>query len=107
MTEQKVDTTFRDNLLDALDRAYPAFNGHWRIDIDVLGGIIHVTNRLLSGKWGFIMHINKVDVEGKKVVRYAGELLERFRVSRNPNLDIYSILGMQRDQRGDLLVDKS
>jgi hypothetical protein len=107
MTEQKVDTTFRDNLLDALDRAYPAFNGHWRIDIDVFGGVIYVTNRLLSGKWGFVMHINKVDAEGKKVVRNAGELLERFRVSRNPNADIFSILGMQRDQRGELLVDKS
>lgn len=108
MTEAvKADTTFRDNLLDALDRAYPAFNGFWRIDIDVLGGVIHVTNRLLSGKWGFIMHINKVDAEGKKVVHYAGELLERYRISRNPNFDIYTILGMKRDQRGELLVDKS
>ena len=103
-----VDTsTMRDNLLDALDRSYPAFNGHWRIEIDPFGGVIHVTNRLLSGKWGFVMHLNKVDAEGKKIVRNAGELLERFRVSRNPNADIFSILGMERDKRGELLVDKS
>lgn len=100
-------STMRDNLLDALDRAYPAFNGYWRVDIDPFNGVIHVTNKLLSGKWGFVMHLNKVDAEGKKIVNNAGELLERFRVSRNPNLDIYSILGMTRDNRGELLVDKS
>ncbi len=100
-------STFKNNILDSLDRAYPSFNGHWRIDIDVFGGVIYVTNRLLSGKWGFVMHINKVDPEGKKVVKNAGELLERFRVSRNPNADIYSILSMERDKRGELLVDKS
>lgn len=100
-------STLRDNLLDALDRAYPAFNGHWRIEIDPIGGVAYTTNRLLSGKWGFVMHLNKIDVEGKKIVMNAGELLERFRVSRNPNADIYSILGMERDMRGDLLVDKS
>lgn len=105
MTAQ--DTTMRDNLLDSLDRAYPAFNGYWRADVDPVGGVIHVTNRLLSGKWGFIMHITKIDPEGRKVVRNAGELLERFRIARNPNLDIYSILGMKRDLRGELLIDKS
>jgi hypothetical protein len=103
----QADTTTRDNLLDALDRAYPAFNGYWRADVDPIGGVVQITNMLLSGKWGFLMHLNKIDPEGKKVVRNAGELLERFRVSRNPNADIYSILGMERDKRGELLVDKS
>ena len=97
----------KDNMLDALDRAYPAFNGYWRIDVDPIGGVAQVTNQLLSGKWGFMMHLNKIDIEGRKIVRNAGELLERFRVSRNPNLDIYSILAMERDQRGNLLVDKT
>ena len=101
------DSTTRDHLLDSLDRAYPAFNGYWRIDIDPVGGVAQVTNKLLSGKWEFVMHLNKIDPDGKKIVKNAGELLERFRVSRNPNLDIYSILGMTRDQRGELLVDKS
>jgi hypothetical protein len=103
----QADTTTRDNLLDALDRAYPAFNGYWRADVDPIGGVVQITNMLLSGKWGFLMHLNKIDPEGKKVVRNAGELLERFRVSRNPNADIFSILGMERDKRGELLVDKS
>lgn len=107
MTITTVDTTLRDNLLDALDRAYPAFNGFWRIETSPEGSIIQVTNRLLSGKWGFIMHVTKIDPEGKKVVMNAGELLERFRISRNPNMDIYSILGMERDKKGELLVDKS
>ena len=99
--------SLRDDLLDRLDRAYPAFNGHWRIEVDAVGGVVQVTNVLLSGKWGFLLHITKIDPEGKRIIKSAGELLERYSVSRAKNFDIYELLGKERDHTGDLIVDKS
>jgi hypothetical protein len=66
-----------------------------------------VTNVLLSNRNGFVMHIDKIDPEGRKVVRYAGELLERYRVSRARHADVSSqILTNARDFRGELVVDR-
>ena len=95
-----------NNLLDALDRAYPAFNGAWRIAVNEAGGVIIVTNICLSNRNGFIMHIEKIDPEGRKVVRYAGELLERYRISRAKHADVYSqIMAGARDFKGELVGD--
>ena len=96
----------RDNLLDRLDAAYPSFNGLWRAEVDPVGGIVQVTNLLLSGRWGFIMKINSIDSEGRKVVLAGGELLERYRVSRAKMVDLSDVVAMPLDRRGELMVDK-
>lgn len=92
------------DLLDRLDRAYPSFNGLWRITVNEEGGVITVTNMALSNRNGFVMHIDKIDPEGRKVVRYAGELLERFRVSRGLGA-MTDVLQGQRDFKGELVAD--
>ena len=92
------------DLLDRLDRAYPAFNGLWRISVNEEGGVITVTNMALSNKNGFIMHIDKLDPEGRKVVMYAGELLERFRVSRGLGA-MTDVLQAERDFKGEMVAD--
>ncbi len=95
------------DLLDSLDRAYPVFNGLWRIAVNDAGGVITVTNISLSNKNGFVMHIDKIDPDGRKVVRYAGELLERFRISRSRNADVVvnNITDAKRDFRGELVAE--
>lgn len=94
------------DLLDSLDRAYPRFNGCWRIAVNEAGNIITVTNVLLSNRNGFVMHIDKIDAEGKKVVRYAGELLERYRISRSRNVDVMDqIVTGDRNFTGELVCD--
>ena len=101
LTQSKIN-----DLLDRLDRAYPSFNGMWRIAVNEAGGVITVTNMLLSNKNGFVMHIDKIDPEGRKVVRYAGELLERFRISRARHADVMTqIVDNKRDFRGELVAD--
>lgn len=97
-----------NDMLDSLDRAYPAFNGLWRIAINEAGNIITVTNMAISNRNGFVMHIDKIDPEGKKVVMYAGELLERYRISRSRHANIEDqIMTGKRDFRGELVVDNA
>jgi len=92
----------QNSLLDRLDRAYPSFNGAWRVHVDDVGGIVQVTNIMLSNRWGFLMHITNIDPEGRNVVRNAGELLERYNVSRAMKVDLDTIFNMPRNRRGDL-----
>lgn len=88
-----------------LNQHYPAFAGHWLITVSEPGGTIMVSNTLLSGRMGFLMHINKIDPEGRKIVRCAGELLERYKISRDRAFDILNMEGMPRTFRGDLVAD--
>jgi len=92
------------NLIARLEQVYPAFAGAWRVAINEPGGIIEVTNMMLSGRMGFIMHIAKIDPEGRKVVRAAGELLERYRIARSGAISMLhgQVLEQKRDFRGEL-----
>jgi hypothetical protein len=77
--------TLARNLIARLEQFYPAFTGSWRVAVNERGRVIEVTNLQLSGRWGFLMHIDKIDSEGRKVVRAGGELLERYRITRAKN----------------------
>lgn len=61
---------------EALHAAYP---GHaWAVYVE--GGVLHIRNLRLSGKWGMAVHVAKLgDATARKakVIRFAGELLER------------------------------
>lgn len=99
--------TLSRNLIARLEQAYPAFIGCWRVTINEYGGTVEVTNMALSGRMGFLMHINKIDSEGRKVVRAAGELLERYRVARSGSVlhVIDGVLEAKRDFRGEMVCD--
>ena len=97
--------TLARNLIARLNSAYPAFAGMWRVAVNQGGGVIEVTNAALSSKWGFLMHIDKIDTEGRKVVAAAGELLERFRIARDSRRAVSSLLAAKRDFRGELIAD--
>jgi hypothetical protein len=75
-------------MIKALRKAYPAFADYWKITIDTRGGIVQVRNLLLSGDMGFVLHINKIDPEMRRVREMAGELFERFNVARGRALSI-------------------
>lgn len=95
------------NLIARLESFYPNFTGAWRVCINEVGGTIEVTNIMLSGRMGFLMHIAKIDPEGRKVVRAAGELLERYRIARSGGqaAAIEQVFGQARDFRGELVAD--
>lgn len=98
------DTICR-NLIARLDAAYPAFKGAWCVTINEIGGTVIISNALLSGKMGCMLHFNKLDPEGRKVVKAGGELLERYRVARDAAYDIMQLHGMATDFRGELKYD--
>lgn len=99
--------TLARNLIARLEQFYPAFTGAWRVCINEPGGVIEVTNLMLSGRMGFLMHIAKIDPEGRKVVRAAGELLERYRVARSgaTMAVLEGVFSQKRDFRGELVAD--
>lgn len=98
------DTIAKD-IIATLELHYPAFKGLWRVTVDDAGGVVEIVNVALSGRWGFLMHMNKIDPEMRKVVRNAGELLERYKVSRSKRVDVDSLLILPRDFRGELVPD--
>lgn len=63
---------FAQNVVDYLQLAFPGWE--WTACVDQ--GVLKILNLTLSGKWGIQCPANKVDKAG--VLRYAGELLERF-----------------------------
>ena len=90
-----------------LESAYPHFAGAWRVCVNEPGGVIEVTNMMLSGRMGFLMHTKRIDPEGRKVVRAAGELLERYRIARSGGrvAALEQVFGQARDFRGELRPD--
>lgn len=99
--------TLARNLVARLNSFYPAFAGAWHVAVNEQGGVVEVTNLMLSGRWGFYMHTAKIDPEGRKVVRAAGELLERYRISRarSANISLDVLHTTKRSPRGDLVPD--
>jgi hypothetical protein len=91
-------------ILTALNKAYPDWIAGWKVAIDTEGGIVQVRNLLISGKMGFVMKITAIDPEMRQVVRYAGELLERYRISREKNIDVTdAVNNVKRNYSGEAI----
>ncbi len=98
--------TLARNLIATLELHYPSFTGFWRVTVNESGGFVEVTNMMLSGRYGFLMHIAKIDAEGRKVVRAAGELLERYRLSRSKIVTFDKVFSLPVDFRGEPVFDR-
>jgi hypothetical protein len=81
-----------NNMINALRKAYPGWEDTWMIRVDTRGGIVQVFNTAFTGEMGFVMHITKIDPEMKRVVMMAGELFERYDISRKKGADIKQAL---------------
>ena len=76
--------SLHNNIMKALIKYYPKWKDHWRVRIDTHNGCVWIWNEFFSGTRGYMMHIAKIDPEMRRVVKNAGELLERYNVSRSP-----------------------
>ncbi len=93
--------TLAKNVAERLHKHYP---GHqWAVEVK--DSTINVFNLALSGRWGFVMHISKIDGKFNSVVKAGGELLERYRVTRGA-VKIDEIASLKRDFTGNFEVDK-
>lgn len=68
------------NAADLLNKHYP--NHLWAVFVDSEGGILVIKNFSVSYRYGYVLHIAKLDPELKRVVRAGGEILERARMKR-------------------------
>lgn len=101
--------TLSNNALVALSKHYPHVAEGWHLTVDQHGGILQVRNLLLNGKWGFVMRIRAIDPEMNNIVSHAGELLERYRVSReklDPKHAIEIVQDIPRNRIGDTIHDE-
>lgn len=72
----------RNTIGHALGRAYPTVP--WHVDVNVEGGIATITCPQISLQFGMVLHLTRDTAELERgAVRMGGELLERFRVSRD------------------------
>tara|TARA_R110000765_G_scaffold270680_1_gene369482 strand:- start:45 stop:380 length:336 start_codon:yes stop_codon:yes gene_type:complete len=96
------DHTLAKNVAEKLEEKYPG----WLWAVHVMDGIVGVKSMRLSGKWGFVLHADKIDNDYRMVVMAGGEILERFRQNRGEfNDTIYNDLNM--DSTGKLDGDFS
>jgi len=67
---------------DMLNKHYP---GHlWAVNVnsEETGGVLIIKNFSVSYRYGYILHIAKLDAKLKKVLMAGGEILERARMAR-------------------------
>lgn len=82
------------NCLNILGKHYPHIK--WRVEVDARGGLVTITSPDLSGRMGVTIKITSIDAEGKVIMRYGGELLERYNIVRD------RALGMKGTGAGDI-----
>ena len=97
--------TLARNLIATLEQHYPLYTGLWRVTVNEQGGVIEVNNMAISGRYGFLMHISKIDSEGRKVVRAGGELLDRYGLPRSKAGTFDQVFSLPTDFRGEPVFD--
>ncbi|MER2511288.1 MAG: hypothetical protein ABTQ25_02510 [Nitrosomonas ureae] len=105
--QNMLDIQMAKTIAEALNLAYP---GHlWAINVRGDQGIASIHNLMLSGEWGYILHLDKrysisdlIDV----AKRGAGELLERYNVARG-KADMERMAHMAVSNTGRVIGDLS
>lgn len=94
-------------IAEALNEAYP---GHlWAINVQGRQGVATIHNLMLSGEWGYILHLDKRYSASETIAaakRGAGEILERYAVARG-RIDHDRMAEMPTDFSGRVLGDLS
>lgn len=86
------------NIAEYLHKHYP---GHlWAVQ--VFEGIVTIKNLALSGSEGYILHQDKMDNDGKDVIRAGGEILERFRLNRGKVVE-NQFMDLKRNFKGEII----
>lgn len=105
--QDTLDISMAKGIAEALNAAYP---GHlWAVNVRGDQGIVTIHNLMLSGEWGYVIHLDKrysVSELHHKAKLGAGEILERYNVARGKaNMENMAQMGM--DHLGRVLGDLS
>lgn len=88
--------TIRNTIGHAVGAAYP--QAPWLVDVNIDGGIATISCPAITKEFGMVLHLTR-DLKSmeREAVRKAGELLERFNVSRGNS----QFGHITRNKRGD------
>lgn len=67
---------------EALNSAYPGHLWCVYVDSEEKGGVMVIKNFAISYRYGYVLHLAKIDHELKRVINAGGEILERARMRR-------------------------
>lgn len=86
-----------------LMKTYP--NRQWLVDVDTQNQVVVISCPSLSKRMGMRLHMRRDTVADliPRARRAAGEILERFGVSRGRSIDALAIEAMKRDVRDDVV----
>jgi len=87
-----------------LVKAYP--NRQWHIDCDARNQVIIISCPSLSKRMGYRLHMKRDTIADllPRCRKAAGEILERFNVTRGRIIDPYTLEAMPRDIRDDVIA---
>ena len=88
------------NMADTLHKRYP--NHLWAVNVNGKQGIATIYNLMLSGQYGFILHLDapcSATEWDKMITRAGGEILERFEQPRG-KADLMRLVGVPTDMAG-------
>lgn len=99
-SEELSSMSLGERMAKSLAWHYPAYRGGWRIAINEPGGVVIITNILLSSKMGYVLPLSQVDSSMKAVIMAGGEILERYRQARtriiNPDKMLANFQAMKK-----------
>ena len=98
MMHEATITSLVKNVADTLDKHYP---GHlWAVGPSNDYSMLAIWNEALSNRYGMWIRVNDIDPEYRNIMRWAGELLERAKVTRGAaNED--ELASLERDSLGE------
>lgn len=67
---------------DMLNQHYPGYVWAVNVNATPTGGCIFIKNFSVSYRYGYVLHIEKLDAKLRKVINAGGEILERARLNR-------------------------
>ena len=105
--QDTMDIALAKQIADALEQAYP---GHlWAVNVQGEQGVATIHNMMLSGRWGYTLHLDK-RYSASDTVRAAkmagGEILERYSVARG-RINYDSMTDLKQDFAGRVIGDTS
>jgi|SRR5271166_1102875 len=82
-------------------------NRQWHVDVDVENQVVIISCPSLSKRMGYRLHIKNETVKQliPRAIRAAGEILERYGVSRSKIIDPSTLESFDRDVRDDVKLN--
>ena len=103
MLKEASVTSLVKNVADVL---YKHFPGHlWAVGPSNDYSMLAIWNEGLSSKYGMWIRVTDIDPEYKNIMRWAGELLERAKVTRG-RANEQELLSLKRDSMDEVKFDE-